>query len=385
MITLCLLSFINPAIYGYKIRIILQYTVVGLMLIPFYLMFKIKPVLSKTYLIEMILYGVMIIITVYNSQTQEDIARYYAILQGRLPAFLSLQTYMYSFVFIVITATYFKDIFTKTTIKIIYLTHLVLGVFIVITNILGVGAPLYFGFGNANYVGEPFAILYLLIVLPRLVSTISSKDIVISSSLLYFALYPNSRATQLAIFGALLTSALYASIRKNISKKTVIAVTTQVVVVLILVYFSTNYRVLQVDSFLSGEITLNNLSSGRLNLWRQIIVSTIETPKTLFFGLGPSTFLYYGATNFNAHNMLIEIFGSMGIIGLLSALYIFISLSIKTIKLSTKSSNQYLVGLLVFVIIKWNLNSMMALTSFYYLIIIALIIYKYREAQHAIN
>lgn len=385
MITLCLLSFINPAIYGYKIRIILQYTVVGLMLIPFYLMFKIKPVLSKTYLIEMILYGVMIIITVYNSQTQEDIARYYAILQGRLPAFLSLQTYMYSFVFIVITATYFKDIFTKTTIKIIYLTHLVLGVFIVITNILGVGAPLYFGFGNANYVGEPFAILYLLIVLPRLVSTISSKDIVISSSLLYFALYPNSRATQLAIFGALLTSALYAFIRKNISKKTVIAVTTQVVVVLILVYFSTNYRVLQVDSFLSGEITLNNLSSGRLNLWRQIIVSTIETPKTLFFGLGPSTFLYYGATNFNAHNMLIEIFGSMGIIGLLSALYIFISLSIKTIKLSTKSSNQYLVGLLVFVIIKWNLNSMMALTSFYYLIIIALIIYKYREAQHAIN
>jgi len=194
---------------------------------------------------------------------------------------------------------------------------------------------------------------------------------------LYFAIYSNSRAIQVSLLIGVIVTIIVTALKKSSFKKHLLLIVFQLILVYTLNFIMTDFQ--SVVSFFDRE-GLNSISSSRIDIWRNIIEVTMSTKKNFLIGTGPSTFYYYGATNHNAHNMIVEIFGSMGIIGLSAFIVLCIRILYRTIILVIKRSEYvYLLGLLAFMTSKWMLNSMMALTSIYFALIIALIINNYNK------
>ncbi len=389
IIIYCALPFISPTIGDYQLRMVLLTTFIGVMLIPTFLLHRKEQVSLKFLLHESILYLLFLLIIYTNvlRASGESVFAVHlriAMIHGRVPAFLGLQTYIYIGLFFVMITMYFNKIFTKQMMNLIYWTHIAIGVIMVIIDLVNPNTIMY-GFGNPNYATEPFAILYLILVFSIIKEELTRESIILTTLLLVLAFYVDVTTMRFALpISFLVTMFLY--YRNGGNKKTIL---TLVSIFLIAFASSTMFHqfswITRVSELGDGAVTINAVSSGRIKLWSDIINMVTAAPRNLITGIGPSTYYYFGATNFNAHNMVIEILGSAGILGVLIIGTMTIIMICKSYKVFKLDKNFWVIGYWLFILVKWNLNSLVILTSIYYFIMLAQIYSTYKEKIYDVN
>lgn len=382
--------------FSYEFRNILIFTIIGIGAIPLYVGFK-RGELNLSYFNRhkymIIMYLLIVPIILYNYILTNDLTYAYSVLKGRLPAFLSLELYAYSLLFVLVMYPFFKKYFRFKFIECLSYYHILLGLYSIIHYYyFAEFKALIYSFGNSNYAGDPYLILYFFIMIPMLTSKLNYKHLIISTLLLVLAFFPNSRALILSACATMMFITLYLAFRRKITVKGVIILGVQFILVTGINLLFVRPGVGDINtfnSFVGGEITADTLSAGRITLWTNILQTSVRDIPTFLFGTGPSTFRWLGGSNHNAHNMYIEIFGSMGIVGLIIFTIIFFKFLIAAFKIAQRNIQlTYLLTALIYIFTKWMFNSYMATTSVYVLMVFTIILVQFdklEEEKHETN
>ncbi len=326
-----------------------------------------------------------------------------------------------------------KDWIKYATIAALVITGLLIAYQVFVNDFVGVGRNYLFGFGNSNYVPDPFAIVGLALVLPFLFSEkIKWHEIAIGAFFFFIVLLSVSRAAYVGIGAAVLFTLLYLIIRKKVNwKRTglLVGITLGVLIVSYLILGAIGDTGLASDfdslrRLLSGESDLAGISSLRTELWGATFNRMNSDPIIWFLGNGQSVFMWvvtqegvnYTFSNLtelqivaengarflilneggvetvhaiqnsymvtNVHNMYIDVLFSGGIFVFVGFMFLLVKQFIYGFKLANADiKNVVILAAMVFIVFKWMFNSLNAVHSPFVLMVFIINSYRYMELK----
>lgn len=196
------------------------------------------------------------------------------------------------------------------------------------------GTPM---FNNIRHLGYLQTLILPFLLLP-LLSEQKSKYIVIFSLLSIFWASVFWSGTRSTFITSLLISAFiclyFKNERKNLS---ILFISSLIVGLLIALQFKTNsasmdpLRLFFLSSDISEDVSVNSLSSGRLDIWIKLFSETMSRSPWLGLGANPYAYIYpmINSSVSQAHNTFIQMLSATGLIGVsLLAVIFFYTLKI---------------------------------------------------------
>ncbi|QVK20615.1 O-antigen ligase family protein [Mycoplasmatota bacterium] len=370
--------------------------------------YKLSFKVFKTERILILIMGFFLFCSLFQNMSEMKLYAYngyvpLGLFYGAGPNNLSIAFYFVSMLFLLSAIPSVKNVYHKWINIGIMISLVTVGMIIIyqifVNNFMEHGRLYLFGFGNSNYLPDPFAIVGLLLLIPLLFN----KKINLVSSLVgvfFFGivLLSLSRAAFIGLFISLLVVLIYLIVSKKIIlKRSILLFLVAIITLTGVVYYlnSIGQAALLNDfkSFLkvfTGDKTLSGISSMRTDVWKAAIDLTFANPLTTIFGNGQSVFIMeeagktYLATN--VHNQYIDVLLSGGIVVFGIFVFLLVKQMIYAFKIVKYDINNIsLLAALVFIYVKWFFNSLNALHSPFILIVFVLISSRYMNMLKETN
>ena len=402
----------NPIIFhDIKLKMIyFSISMLFLVSIFFYHYFREEHVLSfKTFKTERRLIGIAVIMMLISFfvnlndmralLTSDSIGS--NLFKGAGPNYLSIFFYFFSFIFIATGIVAFKHTDNKLIIKAVLVSLVIVGCVIIyqlfVNDFLGKGPNYLFGWGNSNYVSDPFSIVGLILLIP-LIFKEKINYLYLGIGIFFFeiVLLSGSRAAFVGLFLSVIITSFVLFRTKKTDVKRILTLYGLSILIIIVSYIlfskfglDKNIDNLGSANTLVGNEELDKYSLySRINLWKISLKYFASSPTTVLFGMGQSVFAWDSDTMHylvsNTHNQYIDILLSGGIVVFsifITLLYKQFMYVIKLIKYNT--NNIVLLSCLIFICTKWMFNSFNAIHSPFILMVFVLISYRYMEMKRA--
>lgn len=265
-----------------------------------------------------------------------------------------------------------------------------------INDFVGVARSYLFGFGNSNYVPDPFALAGLVLVIPFLFSKkINWIETVIGIFMFFIVLLSLSRAAFMGLGVSVLFTLIYLAVTKRLELKRTLLLAVAGVVVLtgaILVLNAAGDSGIFSDfqslfNLFTGESDLAGISSMRTDLWKATIDYMNAKPVIWFLGNGQSVYIWNAETTSylvtNVHNMYLDVLFSGGLIVFGVFMTLLVKQYIYAFKLAKYDvKNVVLLSGLVFISVKWLFNSLNAVHSPFIVLLLIVLNYRYMEYKN---
>lgn len=322
------------------------------------------------------------------------------VFKGAGPNFLSIFFYWFSAIIISTSVVSFKYINKSLISKLIVLSLIIVGSLIFyqifVTDFLGRGQNYLFGFGNSNYLPDPFSIIGLILLIP-LIFNEKTNYLHIGIGIFFFeiVLLSSSRGAYFALlFSIIITSIILLKKKKTKLKRIIILFGLAFSIFLI------SYQIFVRLGFQESISDYSNMSSlidnksldsysllSRFDIWKYSIELFASDPYSIILGSGQSVFKWNSSTTHyivtNSHNQYIGTLLSGGIIVFVIFIILFVKQFIYALRLTIYDINNIvLLSALIFISVKWLFNSLNASHSPFVLMVFSLISFRYMEMKN---
>lgn len=325
------------------------------------------------------------------------------IFKGAGPNYLSFFFYLFALIFIATAIVSIKHTDNKLIARAIVVSLIIVGCIILyqifIYDFLGYGRNYLFGWGNSNYISDPFSIVGLLLLIPVLINK-KVNYLYLGIGIFFFeiVLLSESRASFVALFFSVAIVSGILLRMKKIEIKRLLKFYGFAFIILASSYILFSklgiekgiYDFGDLNSLIVDNSIDPNSMQSRSNLWTVSLVFFSENILSVLFGIGQSAYFWDTETTqyvvTNAHNQYLDILLSSGII----VFFIFILLLFYQFKYAVRLvkydiTNLALLSSLIFISIKWLFNSINAIQSPFILMVFVLISYRYMEMKNPNN